>query len=123
VAGERFNPSIGVQGWPGGKKRNQNIQIVSARAQNGANSLPARSWNRTGETNTLASPYNLRRIVARGRRQKTEKHRKVLDFGILLLQVEVQPLDLKNRPVRKNMRVSASTPRRTKDIMIGEAGD
>jgi len=43
-----------VQGWPGGKKRNQNIQIVSARAQNGANSLPAQSWNRTGETNTLA---------------------------------------------------------------------
>ena len=35
-------------------------------------------------------------------RQKTEKHRKVLDFGILLLKVEVQPLDLKNRPVRKN---------------------
>jgi len=52
----------------------------------------------------------LRRIVARGRRQKTEKHRKVLDFWILLLKVEVQPLDLKNRPVRKNIMVSGSTP-------------
>jgi len=39
----------------------------------------------------------------------------VLDFGILLLKVEVQPLDLKNRPVRKNMRVSASTPLKGSD--------
>jgi len=39
----------------------------------------------------------------------------VLDFGILLLKVEVQLLDLKNRPVRKNMRVSASTPQRHQD--------